>query len=192
MIGFSAVRALSIYHLSNAQNSVDKDGAAEEIQRAIDLDPSEPMFRLARGQQLYFAGNYDEAASELRFAIERGLATSPVYFNLLAAEMLGERKAAARQVFDEALRVYPRSVFLRTAYAAFLKRDGDVSGAEREFERARATNATQARSWQLAHDEGLERLALARHGDPSLLPVNELIPDGGPLALVNFQQALRP
>ena len=45
---------------------------------------------------------------------------------------------------------------------AFLKRCGDDLAAKAEFQKALKINAKQARSWQLAHDEGLERLALGR------------------------------
>jgi O-antigen ligase len=188
MLGFSAVRAVSIYHLSNSQNSADKEYSGTEIDKAISLDPSEPMFRFELGQQLYFSGNYAEAALQMQFAIEHGLATSPVYFNLVAVEMLGDRHDDARRTFQEALRVYPRSVFLRTGYAAFLKREGENAKAELEYQEALQINPAEARSWQLAHDEGLERLALAHHADSTFLPANELLPDGGALALENFQR----
>jgi tetratricopeptide (TPR) repeat protein len=188
MLVFSSVRALSIYYFSNAQLCEDKELAAAEIDKAIALDPQEPMFRFYRGQQLYFSGEYDEAIPELRFAVDHGIGTSPAYFNLLAAEMLAGKDDESRRTFDEALRVYPRSVFLRTAYAAFLKRQGDDAGAEIEYSHAYAIDPNQARSWRLAHEKGLDRLAQTAGSDPNYLPVAELIPVDGPLALVNFQR----
>ena len=85
-------------------------------------------------------------------------------------------------------RVYPRSVFLRTAYAAFLKRKGDASLADSEYQTALSVNEMQARSWQLAHDEGLEKLVQKARVDSNYLSPFDLKPDDGPLALANFQR----
>ncbi len=188
MIGFSAVRALSINHLTNFQNSADSDHAEQEIINAIALDPSEPMFRSYYGQHLYLLGRYDEAIPQMRLGIRDGLAGSPFYFNLLAAEMRAGHVDDAIRTFDEALRVYPRSVFLRTAYAAFLKRQDDVAAASAEYKRAFEINPGQAKSWQLAHDEGLERLALVSNTDPEFFHPMELIPYDGAIVLSNFQR----
>ena len=115
MLGFSLVRALSVRHLANFQNDPDGYLAEAEINKAIDLDPSEPMFRFYYGQKLYLMGRYDEAIPQMTLAIQNGLATSVSYFNLLAAEMCSGRQADANETFEEALIVHPRSVFLLTA-----------------------------------------------------------------------------
>jgi O-antigen ligase len=187
MIAFSVVRAVSINHLANFQNTKDKAVAEGEIKRAIAIDGEEPMFRFYFGEHLYLTGRYDEAIPQLRLGIDDGLATSPAYFELLAALMASGRNDEALTTFNEALRVYPRSVFLRTAYASFLKRIGETSRANVEYSNALAINEKQARSWQLAHDEGLERLAQVSRVDDTYASTFDLKPVSAPLSLANFQ-----
>lgn len=193
MMGFSVVRALSLDHLSNFQNTQDRNYAVAEITKSIALDPSDPMFRFSYGQELFFSGRYDPARYEdaifnFRLAIQNGLATTPVYFNLLAAEMCARKPDEAERTFSEALAVYPRSVFLLTAHSAFLRRVGNSADADLEYQRASAIDEKQARSWQLAHDEGLERLTQIAKNDARFVDPKSLVPAEGPVALLVFQQ----
>jgi O-antigen ligase len=190
MMIFSAIRGTSIWHLANSQNTSDKGIAESEIRKAIGIDPSEPMFRFYYGQQLYIAARYDEAIPEMRLAIDNGVANSTSYFNLLAAQMLSGKNDDAFRTFEEALRVYPRSIFLRTAFASFLKRQGDMVRADTEFQKASAVDPKQAQSWQLAHDDGLERLVQRARVDDNFVTTMYLTPESAPLALVNFQRQL--
>ena len=188
MIGFSAVRAVSISHLTNSLGTLDTEYAETEIKKAIALDASEPMFRSFYGQQLYLAGQHEEAIPQLRLAIDNGLASSPTYFNLLSAEMRAGMSDEANKTFEEAMLVYPRSIFLRTAYAAFLKRQGDPMAADIHYQKAVEIDPKQAKSWQFAHDEGLERLSIVSHSDPDYIKPMDLPPADGALALVSFQR----
>jgi Tfp pilus assembly protein PilF len=188
LIGFSLVRALSIWQLSDYQNTSDPGVAEMSIRKAISLDPSEPMFRFYYGQSLYMQNRDSEAVPQLRFAIDYGLATSTVFFNLAAAQMLSGKNDDAAHTFEEALRVYPRSVFLRTGYASFLKRAGRQTLFELENQEANEINEKQARSWQLAHDEGLERLVQTARVDDRYAKVQDLLPESAPLALASFQR----
>jgi O-antigen ligase len=187
MIIFSGLRGISIYHLSNAQISPDPVIATAEITKAIRIDPSDPMFRLYYGQYLDRAGQEEEALPEMRFAIDNGLATSTVYFDLASVLMHSGKYDDAGKVLDESIRVYPRSVFLRTAYSSYLKRIGQTEHADAEFQDAKAINEKQARSWQIAHDEGLERLVQQSRTDNALVSPFDLLPASAPLVLANFQ-----
>ena len=193
MLIFSTVRAFSISHFSHCEITNNRGYAVAEITKAIALDPSEPMFRFSYGQELFFSGrydtrHYDEAMYNFRLAIQNGFATTPVYFNLLASEMLARRPDDAVQTFSEALSVYPRSVFLLTAHAAFLKREGDPAAADHEYQKAMAIDPMQAISWQLAHEEGLDLLEKAAHSDTRFLETKRLIPFEGSQALLAFQR----
>jgi O-antigen ligase len=188
MIGFSLVRAVSVRHLSNFQNATEPATARSEIEKAIAIDPSEPMFRFYYGQELYLAGRGAEAVPQMRLAIDNGLASSVSYFNLLAVLIRGGRYDEARNIFVEALRVYPRSVFLRTAFASFLKRRGEPAQADVEYQKALEINQKQARSWQLAHDEGLEKLGQTARIDSNYVSTFDLLPNTAPLVLANFQR----
>jgi Flp pilus assembly protein TadD len=188
MIAFCLVRANSIRHMTNAINEKDEKVRTSEIENAIAIDHSEPMFRFYYGQWLVRNGEFDAAIPQMRIAIENGLANSTSFFRLAVAEQRAGRSEEAEKTFQEALGVYPRSVFLRTAYAAFLKRKGDAMNAETHYNLALAINEKQARSWQLAHDEGLERLVHVSRTDPAYLSPFDLIPADGPLALTGAQR----
>jgi len=193
MLGFSVVRGLGLSYLSHFQSTQNRAYGVAEIQKAIALDPSEPMFRFSYGQELFFAGrndprNYDEAVSNFRHAVDHGLATSPVYFNLLGAQMRARKLDEAEATFQEALSGYPRSVFLRTAYVTFLRLKGDLASADVEYAKALEVDPVQARSWQLAHDEGLQTLAGIAKTDSRFLDPSKLVPVNGPTALYVYQR----
>jgi len=187
MIAFCLIRASSISHMTNAINARDEATKMVEIEKAIAIDPSEPIFRFHSGEWLARSGQTEAAIPELRLAIDNGLANSTSYFMLAATQQRIGWEREAHETFEEALRVYPRSVFLRTAYASFLKRIGRTAEAEEQYQKALIMNEKQARSWQLAHDKGLERLVQVSRVDPNYLSPFELLPDQAPLALANAQ-----
>lgn len=188
MVVFSAVRGISIYYFARSVGSREPAVAENEMAKAFRFDPTEPMFKAYHAQMLNLWGRSDEALPNLRFAIDKGMANSTTYFSLCGTYRLLGRVDDANKAFQESLRVYPRSVFLRTAYASFLKRNGKQDEAAIQYTIAEMVDGNQARSWQLAHDEGLERLSLTRFNDPSYLKVEQLYPFDGPLVLANFQQ----
>ena len=183
MIAFCFVRVNSIRHLTNATLAKDDETRTAEFENAISIDPSEPMFRFYYGQWLAREEAYNNAAEQLRIAIDNGLANSSTYFRLAVAEQRGGRSNDAETTFQEALRVFPRSVFLRTAYASFLKSKGEHATADAEYQASLRINEKQARSWQLAHEEGLERLVQVSRVDSSYVSPFDLLPSDGPLAL---------
>ncbi len=187
MIAFSLVRANSIRHMTNALNAKDESIRKAEIENAISIDPSEPMFRFYYGQWLERSGDHDSAIAQMRIAIDNGLADSPSFFRLAAAQLNAGRPGDAAETYAEALRVYPRSVFLRTAFSSFLKKRGDNARATAEYDSALSINEKQARSWQLAHDEGLETLVKTARVDNRYVSTFELKPESAPLVLSNFQ-----
>jgi predicted Zn-dependent protease len=158
------------------------------MEKAIWLDPTDPMFKAYYAQLLNLWGRPDEALPNFRFAIDHGMANSTTYFGLCSTYLLLERNDDADQAFQEATRLYPKSVFLQTAYASFLKRHGEPEEAQKRFEIAKSVNEKQAISWQLAHDQGLAELSRLSLQDGNYLKVEELLPLNGPMALANYQQ----
>jgi O-antigen ligase len=186
-ITFSAIRGLSEFHLAHALNSGDNFIAVEDLKKAIDIDRSDPTFRYYYATGLFLTGDAKDAIPEFRFAIDRGIAISNAYYNLASAQTMVGQRSDAEATYIEALRVYPRSVFLQTAYASFLKESGQALKAEEKFKSALAINAIQARSWQLAHDEGLEQLAKISRVDSGYVSTFDLKPDSAPLVVANAQ-----
>ncbi|HUR98093.1 MAG TPA: O-antigen ligase family protein [Pyrinomonadaceae bacterium] len=187
MIVFCIIRVNGVRHMTNSLNATDEGTRGTEIENAIAIDPSEPMFRFYYGQQLYLRGRDEEAIPQFKFAIDSGLANSTALFALAKMHERAGHTGDALAAFEEALRIFPRSVFLKTAFASFLRERGDYGRADAEYEGALLINEKQARSWQLAHDEGLERLVHISRTDQRYLSPFDLKPEGAPRILSNFQ-----
>ena len=189
---FSAVRGTSLMYLETALESSEPAEAEANYQKALALDGREPLFNYYYGLHLYGEKRTVEAVPRIRFAINHGIATSVNYFNLAAAQMLSNQHVEAEKTLTESLRVYPNSVFLRTAYAAFLEKNGRLGEAEAENEKAQHINLRQALSWRTAHVEGIKNLTKAGMSDKQLLPTMELKPNEAIYTLLDFQRQANP
>lgn len=191
MLTFSAVRGVSLMYLQKSLSSSDAE-AAQNIQIAIALDNEEALFKYYYGAQLYNLKRVQEAVPQFRFSIDNGIAISTSYFYLASAQIIAQKTVEAEQTFIESLRVYPQSVFLRTAYASFLRKEGKYAQAEIEYKKAFQINTRQARSWQTAHNDGLEKLTQTAVRDNNFVEPMELKPDGAVVALLNFHHLNDP
>jgi O-antigen ligase len=192
MLIFSAIRGMSLMYLQMAFNSSDKSEVESNFQKAIALDSQEPLFKYYYGLHLYNKKRTTEAVPQIRFAINKGISTSISYFSLASAQILARQNAEGEQTFAESLRVFPRSIFLRTAYAAFLEENGREIESKAEFDKASQINAPQAASWQIAHAEGMEKLTRAGGSNKDLLPAMSLTPTEGVYSLIDFQIQKNP
>jgi Tfp pilus assembly protein PilF len=192
MLIFSAVRGTSLMYLQFALNSTEETEAEQYFQKAIALDAQDASIRYYYGLQLYVWERPAEAIPQMRLAIDKGFAVSVSYFNLASAQIVSKKSVEAEKTFIEALKIYPRSVFLRTAYAAFLKEKGKDSEWQTEYEKASQVNPTQAKSWWIAHTEGINNLTQLENRDKSVVKAMELLPNEGIYALLDFQRRFHP
>jgi O-antigen ligase len=192
MLVFSGVRGASLMYLQFALKSSDKEEAAQYFQKAIALDAQDGTFRYYYGLELYGKKRHAEAITEIRHAIDKGVATSISYFHLASAQIVSKKPIEAEQTFVEGLRIYPRSIFLRTAFAYFLHESGRNSESQTEYEKASAINAEQAKSWHLAHAEGMKKLSQIEAQDKTFVKAMELKPVEGVYALLDFQRQFNP
>jgi predicted Zn-dependent protease len=192
LLVFSAVRGTSLMYLQTALTA--KEDADREIyfQKAFALDADEPLFRYYYGVHLFNAKQSKEAVPHLRFAVDRGIATSIAFFNLASAQILARQTDEAEKTLAEAVAVYPRSVFLRTAYADFLAENNFSDEAEKQYAAAAEINPEQARSWRLAFSEGMGKLSQTEFADKSYVKTMDLLPNDGIYALLDFQRQFRP
>ena len=192
MLVFSAVRGASLMNLQFALTSETDAESEVYLQKAIALDNQDPMLRYYYGLHLYNSAQPDRAIPEIRFSINKGIATSISYFNLAAAQIVAEKYSEAEQTLAEGIRVYPRSVFLITAFASLLEENGKTSEAQDEYKKALQINAKQARSWRLAFVEGMNNLTQAENRDKQFVKAMELRPTDAIYALLDFQHKFRP
>ena len=190
MMIFSAMRGASLMYLQMAFEAKEKSEAENYYRKAIALDDQDGAINYYYGLHLVDAKDADKGVSHLRFGIDEGVATSAAYFRLYTAQTSAFRREDAERTLLESLRVYPRSVFLRTAYAAHLKEKGESERAQIELEKARRINAAQAESWWLAQTEGMQKLS--ENGNEKLVKVMDLQPAEGIYAVIEFQRQFKP
>ncbi len=192
MLVFSSVRGASLMYLEFALRSSDETQSERFYKNAIALDKENAAFRYYYGVELYNNKRTDEAIPHLRFAIGRGIATSVAYFNLASAQNISRKPVEARNTFAEAVRIYPRSAFLRTSFAAFLKENGDEAASQVEYETALRVNPEQTKSWWLAHTVGFTELSKAENDNKGLVKAMDLQPAEAIYALLDFQRQFNP
>ncbi len=174
-------------YLAKSQNTRNKELATENLRTALMLDPENGLFSYYYGIAILNDGRAVESIPRLRFAIDSGVATSTAFYSLITAQIVAGKELEALRTYAEALKVFPRSVFLRTAYASYLSKKGQNALGEAERGKALKINEKQARSWYLAHSEGLEQLTLSAVSDSNWIPSAELYPASGALALANYE-----
>lgn len=191
LIGFSVVRGVSLMYLQKGLESSDVAESENYYKKAIALDSEDGLIRFHYGSMFFNSKRSAEAIPQMKMAIEKGIATSAAFYSLATTEIVAGNTEDAEKTFIEALEVYPKSVFLRTAYSSFLYEIGKSEEAAKQYQLAIETNEKQATSWQIAHSEGLSKLALRNYYDKNLLKVEELYPADAPLAVMNYQRISR-
>ncbi|MDQ6788964.1 MAG: O-antigen ligase family protein [Acidobacteriota bacterium] len=189
---FSAVRGVSLMYLQMALNDSDKSEIEADYQKAIALDEREGLFKYYYAMELYNDGRAAEAVPQMRFAIDRGISTSIAYFYLASAQINAKQMDEAEKTLTESIRLYPRSVFLRTFYAWLLKEEGKDAESTAEYEKSFEINPDQTKSWWLAQTEGTKKLNQKQTSGENYIRVMWLKPDMGVYALLDFQRQNNP
>ena len=190
MIVFSGVRGTSLTFLQ--MSAFNKETEQKYFQKAVALDETDALINYYYGLYLQSENLPDEAIPHLRKAIDNGLATSISYYQLYAAQVSARRDAQAEKTLEEALRVFPQSVFLLTAHAAHLQNTDNFVKAEIELAKATEINRPQAESWRIVQTEGAAKLNQNVGGEEDLVEVMELKPKNAIYSVLDFQRLNNP
>ena len=189
MLIFSGVRGASLMYLK--MSSDDSQNEEKYLQTAHALDENDAMINYYYGFWLHKKDRSDEAVSYLRKAIDKGFATSISYHDLYTAQLTARRDLEAEQTLEEALRVFPKSVFLLTAYAAHLQKTDNFVKSNIELAKALEVKHSQAESWWIVQTEGTAKLN-KKNEDGNLVEVMELLPKGAIYSVLDFQRRNNP
>jgi O-antigen ligase len=192
MLAFSAVRAVSMMYLQFALSSSGEAQIERNFQKAIQLDSKDATIRYFYGSWLFTEGEAEKSILQTRLAIDNGFVTSIAYFNLASAQRINGNAVEAERTFAESVKLYPRSVFLRTSYAEFLKETKKTVESQNQLEIASRINERQAKSWWIVHNEGAVKLAHIENSDNSYVKAMELEPKQGIYSLLDFQSRFNP
>jgi tetratricopeptide (TPR) repeat protein len=177
----------SNYYVLNAENAEDFAEAESFYRQAINLNPRNASAYFSYGQQLYFKKQPERAVPMLEKAIANGLDVSIAYSYLASAQASAQDFQASEETIAQALKIYPRSIFLRVRYAALLEKKGESEKSNEQLEIARRINDKQANSWQELITSGALATALKARSDEKILPPHELLPTGGLYAVIDEQ-----
>jgi len=108
--------------------------------------------------------------------IERGIGVSITYSDLAKYQASAGDQAAAEKTLNEAIKIFPRSVFLRVRFATFLEDAGKPAEAAAQMEFARTIDAKHANGWYQIIRNGSVAAFYAAKADPSLAAPAELLP----------------
>lgn len=190
MIIFSGVRGASLMFLQ--MSAFDKNTEEKYLQTAARFDQNDALINYYYGLYLHNETLSEEAIPHLRKAIDNGLVTSIIYYQLYTAQTAARRNAEAEKTLEEALHVFPQSVFLLTAQAAHLQKTDNFVKSEIEMSKALAIDRPQAESWWIAQTEGTAKLTRIASGNENLVEVMELKPADAIFSVLDFQRRNNP
>jgi O-antigen ligase len=181
VLGMSA-QALSVIRSGQAQDASNASRSDELFRVALFWNRWDGPTHFTYGQWLYQQRRFQESIPHLRFGIRNGVNTSLCYAYLSSAEMKTGQATEAEGTLNEALKVYPRSVFLRVSRASLLSSQAKQAEADEEMSRALSINERDARGWWALINYGKEEATRLAIKEPksvsapgSLLPYDAVL-----------------
>jgi putative inorganic carbon (hco3(-)) transporter len=167
------------------------DNAEKFFRAALRSNPYDGATHFDFGGWLDSKKRYSEAAQHLRFATENGFNSSTCFAYLASAEAAAGDKVGAEKTLAKAVRIYPRSVFLRVRHSIALAEIGKSDEATKEYEQALAINKADARGWRHLMCFGADSAYAAAKLDQGMTPPRRLEPQSWAYP-ASAEQASRP
>ena len=188
---FFAVQASGTVLLALAEQSRPTQ-AERYYSSALRIYPASSAVNFSYGMWLYSNNRFKESVPRLEKALAAGLNSSICYEYLAAAKDAAGDSAGAERTLGQAVKSYPRSVFLLTRHAVALDRLGRHSEATIEIEQALAIDARACRGWQqlLVHDIDAANAAAKR--DSEIARPSELRPQAAVFAVLRENEIRNP
>lgn len=183
MIGYCTVRVASVMYATQANYTTDLDAAMPLYQKAIALDSENPEAPYFYGMRLFSTGRYSEAVPLLQRSIDIGKARSEDYSYLASAQSISGDNAGAERTFTSAVRLYPRSPFVLTRYAALLRASGKNAESVIPLDLAKEINARQANTWWEMLTESPQAAADLAVVCEDYVPLMDLLPQPAMMAV---------
>lgn len=188
-----AAQGAHVQLLAAAQSGSDAARTEERFRAALAVNPLNSSARYQFGAWLFNRGREREAVGHLRFAVERGFNASTCYAYLAGAEANAGDAEAAERTLAEAVRVFPRSVFLRARHASALARAGRASEAELEMAAAVLLDSRAAHGWRKLIDDDIDAATDDSRRDPwTYATPGELQPEEAVFAILKENEKRFP
>jgi len=188
-----ALRAAGTVLHGMAQSSADRARAERLYKASLVADGWSAQTHFGYGAWLYAQGRAADSLPHLRYAAERGYNSSTCYARLAAAETEAGEAAAAERTLALAVRVYPRSVFLRVRHALALEGLGRSDEAALEIDAAELIDSRSARGWRQLIFNDIDAAIAAAKGDPARVALpGELQPSDAVFAVLQENERRFP
>jgi Tfp pilus assembly protein PilF len=176
-----------------AATASSDEGVERFFEGALSVNPLDATTHFNYGLWLYLEKRDPQAAVPyLRYAVARGYNSSVCYAYLAAVEAGAGDMEAAERTLSQAVRVYPRSVFLRVRHASALAEQGRSPEAGEEYQTALALNSRTARGWRQLICFGRKAAKTAAFYDKTIAMPGELTPENCIFAVLDENDRRQP
>ena len=189
---FSTLKATSQYFVYLAEKEPNLETAKSDYAKAMFLDSANASANSSLGFRMFFENHYQEAADNFQIAINKGVNSSVAYSLLSTNQTLVNNEQAAKNTFEEAIKIYPYSTFLRVRYSVSLEKFGKKDEAANQFKIAKQLNSPQAETWRIFINEGKEATDRKIEINKELVKYDDLDPQQAIFAVINERQILHP
>ena len=160
-----------------AQNAVDEKRSEQLYQAALALSPADAVTQQNYGMFLFYTERGAEAVPYLQYSVRRGFNCSMHYAYLAAAQIRNGDVAAAESTLRDAVKVYPRSTFLRARLASLLTDAGRTGEAESELAVGLSIDEPMTRGWWELIRNGRVAAGRAARNNPKITMPGDLFPE---------------
>jgi hypothetical protein len=176
-----------------AEASADSLRAERLYRASLIADGWSAQAHFGYGAWLYARGRAAESLPHMRYAVAHGINSSTCFARLAAAETEAGDADASERTLALAVRVYPRSVFLRVRHALALEGAGRADDAALEMSAAELINSREARGWQQLIFNDIDAAIVAAKSDINHVALpGELQPEDGVFAVMQENERRFP
>jgi tetratricopeptide (TPR) repeat protein len=192
MFFYSGTKALGEYYEYRAERTEKFQTADEYCLSSLRIDPGNAAAYYYCAVRHANENDYNEASRLLSEGIDRGLGVSITYSILAKYQELAGDLPSAEHSLAEAVRIFPRSVFLRARYALFLEEEGKSVPAADQLAAAREIDPAMANGWYEIIKNGSLAAYYRSQADPSVTPPAELVPQSAVQEYLDERMFPRP
>jgi len=176
-----------------AQSSADPSRAERLYKASLLADGWSAQAHFGYGMWLYARGHTAESLPHMRYAVAHGLNSSTCFARLAAIETEAGETHAAERTLALAVRVYPRSVFLRVRHSLALEAVGRADEAALEMSAAKLIDSRMAAGWRQLIFNDIDAAIVAAKSDPERVAMpGELQPEDAVFAVLQENERRFP
>lgn len=190
--GYSSLRVASVILATRANHTQDIEQASHLYRLGMRLDDENPDVRNNLAMRFFQEDRFAEAVPLLEESIRIGRAQSTDFSYLASARSLAGDDAGAEETFASAARLYPRSAFVLTRYAALLRINGKSPQSDLVFGRALAIDRPAANTWWTIIDRGSQAATDLAFKSSDYKPVMDLQPQSSMYAVLDERHVKHP